>query len=305
LRQGGGVVIFDGDQVMADNYNRLLYADGQGLLPAALGPSVGNAAKKEGGLAFNTLQYRHPLVAEFRNQSDPVTAGLTLVRVYQYHKLTLPKETEAQVALAVESGDPVLIEKPRHRGKVIQVATSADADWTSWPLHNSYPAVMQQIIFQAAAGRLAERNIKVGQPYDQSFPAAALSAQASIVTPKGQTVTARLTPSGGASQLHFEQTELSGPYQVRLGPPVGAESSFAANPDPAESDLAKLDRAGLEQRLPGWNFVHMTNASELAQSATSVGRRGELHRPLLYGALALLLVESLLAWKFGHHDATT
>jgi hypothetical protein len=164
---------------------------------------------------------------------------------------------------------------------------------------------MQQIIFQAAAGRLAERNIKVGQPYDQSFPAAALSAQASIVTPKGQTVAARLTPSGGASQLHFEQTELSGPYQVRLGPPVGAESSFAANPDPAESDLAKLDRAGLEQRLPGWNFVHMTNASELAQSATSVGRRGELHRPLLYGALALLLVESLLAWKFGHHDATT
>ena len=37
LKQGGGVVIFGGDQVMADNYNRLLYRDGKGILPAAFG----------------------------------------------------------------------------------------------------------------------------------------------------------------------------------------------------------------------------------------------------------------------------
>jgi hypothetical protein len=303
LKQGGGVVIFGGDQVMADNYNRLLFAEGQGLLPAAIGPAIGNRSKREGAFAFDTLQFRHPLVAEFRNQSSPVMSGLTSVRLYEYQKLKLPKESEAQVALATENGDPVLIEKPRQRGKVIQVATTADADWTNWPLHNSYPAVMQQIVLQAAAGRLAERNIKVGQPLDQSFDAAAVSGSASVVTPRGQRVAVKLTASGSASQLHFEQTELSGPYQVRIEPPVAVERSFAANPDPAESDLAKLDRTALEQRLPGWNFVHMTNVSELTQSAASVGRRGELHRPLLYGALALLLLESLLAWKFGHHES--
>ncbi len=61
LKQGGGVVVFGGDQVVADNYNRLLYADGKGLLPAAIGPSVGDAAKKEGGFFFNPLGYRHPI----------------------------------------------------------------------------------------------------------------------------------------------------------------------------------------------------------------------------------------------------
>src|SRR5262249_13687829 len=45
LKQGGGLVVFGGDQVIPDNYNRLLYADGKGLLPAALGPAVGDAAK--------------------------------------------------------------------------------------------------------------------------------------------------------------------------------------------------------------------------------------------------------------------
>ena len=57
------MVIFGGDQVVAENYNRLLYDDGNGLLPAQLGPSVGDAAKKEASFFFNPLGYRHPLVA--------------------------------------------------------------------------------------------------------------------------------------------------------------------------------------------------------------------------------------------------
>src|SRR5262249_10835350 len=53
LKQGGGVVVFLGDQVVADNYNRLLYDDGKGLLPASLGPTTGDASRKEGGFTFN------------------------------------------------------------------------------------------------------------------------------------------------------------------------------------------------------------------------------------------------------------
>ncbi len=185
---------------------------------------------------------------------------------------------------------------------MILVATSADAGWTSWPLHNSYPPVMQQMILQAAAGRLAERNIRVGQPYDQSFPAAGASAAATVIKPKGPPVAARLKGAAGISELHFMQTELSGRYQVQIGPPLTMENVFAANPDPAESDLAKLVRSALEQRLPGWCFSLLTNGPELSQSAASVSRRGELHRPLLYGALVLLLLETFLAWKFGHHE---
>ena len=108
LKQGGGLVVFGGDQVIAENYNRLLYADGKGLLPAAVGPTVGDAAKQGSGFAFNPLGYRHPLVAEFRGESDPVTAGLTQALTWQYHKLMLPKDSDAQVALAFETGDPAV-----------------------------------------------------------------------------------------------------------------------------------------------------------------------------------------------------
>jgi hypothetical protein len=302
LKQGGGVVIFGGDQVVPENYNRLLYADGKGLLPAALAGVVGDAARKQAGFSFNPLGYRHPLVSEFLGEPDPVTAGLTRALTWQYHRLAVPAGSPAKVALAFENGDPAVVEVPRARGRVIVVATSADAGWTSWPLHNSYPPVMQQLVLQAAAGRLAERNIRVGQPYDQTFPAGGAAAPVTVITPKGQAVATKLTAAGGTSQLHFEQTDLAGTYQLRVGPPLALETAFAANPDPAESDLAKLDGPGLERQLPGWKFTYLTNWRELTRSAVSVGRRGELHRPLLFGALVLLLLESFLAWKFGHHD---
>ena len=303
LKQGGGVVVFGGDQVLAENYNRLLYDDGNGLLPAAIGPSVGDASKKEAAFRFNPLNYRHPIVAEFHGESDPVLSSLTEALTYQYHKLVLKKDSKARIALEFDTRDPAIVETTRHRGTVFLIATSADTGWTTWPIHRSYPPVMQQIVLQASAGRISERNIRVGQPLDQSFSASGVDAPVTVVTPKGQSVAVKLTATGGVSHFHFEQTDLSGLYQVKIGRPLELERWFAANTDPAESDLTKLDLPALKELLPGWNFQYLTNWKELTEDARSVGRRGELHRPLLYGVLILLLVESIMAWRFGHNDS--
>ncbi len=76
-----------------------------------------------------------------------------------------------------------------------------------------------------------------------------------MITPRKQSVATKLQAAGGVSQFHFEQTDAAGEYQVKVGPPLALESSFAANPDPAESDLDQArprgpgrDLAGLELR---------------------------------------------------------
>ncbi|WZO96482.1 BatA domain-containing protein [Isosphaeraceae bacterium EP7] len=302
LKQGGGVVIFGGDQVLADNYNRLLYADGKGLLPALIGPSVGDAKLMQTPFTFDAKGFKHPIVALFGDESDQVQAGLTSVKTWKYQALKLPADTRARVALAFSgTGDPAVIEAPRYRGTVVQVATTADAGWTTWPVHPSFPPVMEQVVFQAAAGRLAERNVRVGQPLDQALPPAGAEVVASVRTPDGRDLPARLKPDGDVSLLHFEETDLSGLYKVKIGPPLARESTFAAVPDPAESDPAKLDRAGLAAAVPGWNFAYFVNLQQAGADTAAISRQGELHRPLLFAVLALLLIESTLAWKFGHH----
>jgi hypothetical protein len=303
LKQGGGVVAFGGDRVVPENYNRLLYADGKGVLPAEVGPAVGDAAKKtQSAFEFDPLNFRHPIVEPFANTPDAVLAGLTGVKTWQFHRLTLPKGTAAQVALAFDTGAPAVIEAARGRGKVFQVATSADAGWTSWPLHPSFPPVMEALALKAAAGRLAERNVAVGQPLEQALAPGATEAAVAVVAPDGRIVPTKLQAAGDVSRLLFEDTELSGVYRARLGPPLAQEVAFAANPDPAESDPAKLDRAALADALPGWNFAYLDNSTNINEDPGAVGRRGELHRHLLYGVLALLIVETILAWRFGHHS---
>jgi hypothetical protein len=304
LSQGGGVVCFGGDQVGADNYNRLLFADGTGILPAALGQTVGDASKKTGGFSFNPLGYRHAIISEYQGERDPVTAGITQARTWQYQKLILPRETKAERVMDFDTGDPAVVELRLKRGIVIMVATSADAGWTDWPLHKSYPPIMQQIVMRASTGRLAERNIRVGQPFYQSFPPSGAGAPVTVVTPRNQSISTKLESEGGVSRFHFEHPDLAGEYQVKIGPPLSIEAPFAANPDRAESELTKLDKSGLAEAVPGWNFVYLTSSKELIADASKVGRRGELHQQLLYGLLAMLLLESFLAWKFGHHDVS-
>ena len=165
---------------------------------------------------------------------------------------------------------------------------------------------MEKIIFEAASGRLAERNVRVGQPLDQALPAAGPRPPVAVVLPDGQSVPTKLQAAGGRQPAPLREDRALGHLPGQGRPAAGARSRPSPpTPNPAESDPAKLDRAGLAEAIPGWSFAYLTNWKELTGNATSVSRRGELHRSLLYGVLLLLIVESFLAWIFGHHAPRT
>ena len=176
---------------------------------------------------------------------------------------------------------------------MILVATSADTGWTTWPIHKSYAPVMQEMVLLASAGRLSQRNIRVGQPFDQSFPAAGASAPVTVITPRKQSVATKLQAAGGVSQFHFEQTDTAGRLPGQGRSAAGARHVVRRQHQPRRERSDQARPRGLTEILPGWNFLYLTNSRELAEDASSVGRRGELHRPLLYGLLILLLLESI------------
>ena len=260
LKQGGGVVVFGGDQVVADNYNRLLYADGKGLLPAAIGPSVGDAAKKQAALRLQSAGLSPSArSSEYQGEADPVTAGLTQALTWQYHKLMLPQDSKAEVALAFDNGDPAV-----DRGAAAPRDGDPGGDLGRHGLDDL--ADPQELPAGHAADRAPrrrpagsrERNIRVGQPFDQSFPAAGAGGAGHGGHAQGtvRRDQAASRPAASASSTSSRPT-CPGRYQVQIGPPLALESSFAANTDPAESDLAKLDQAVLAELLPGWKFMYV------------------------------------------------
>jgi hypothetical protein len=72
---------------------------------------------------------------------------------------------------------------------------------------------------------------------------------------------------------------------------------FAANIDPSEGNLQRVDRDAMERELAETK-VQIISAAE-AQSLADVGTQTEIWWYLLWGVVGVLSTEQLLGWLFG------
>ena len=303
LKGGGGVIWCLGDQVSAENYNQVLYRQGAGPLPARLGDRHGNAERRDEAFAFDPGDFSHPLLSAFQGNPD---AGLETTLSYVYIEATLPApgsptQSDARVALAFDSGDPAIVERPFGRGHSLLVTTSVDERWGTWPLWPSFLPLVHEIVQYSVAGRWGERQRQVGEALSEIFPVTAADVDAAIVRPDGQTQTARVAREESFSRFTFENTSTAGIYEVTFAHPVSRSELFAVNVDPRESQLAKFGHDELsEELLTGLEFSYLTSSpgEESAPEDSSTAEHGGLARWILYGILYLMFVEQMLAWDF-------
>lgn len=299
LRGGGGVVVFLGDQVRTENYNRLLGGEKNGvdLLAARLGDAV--PVRREEPYLFNALAYRHPIVAPFRGRDR---AGLLTAPTYEYIKLK--PHDDAKVALVFTSGDPAVVERELISGRTILVATSADASWTGWPMWPSYVPIVQELVAAAVRGRLDERSLMVGQTLSGTLAAAGGDLVVTVEPPGEEPQTARATASDGSAHWSFAAIDRSGLYSVDLGPPVLKHELYAANIGTTESNLTRVNLDALREEVwPGVNFDSLDGQVAAEEPGSAIVRQYAIHQWLLYIALALLLVETALASWLGRKAA--
>jgi hypothetical protein len=299
LQQGGGLVFFLGDQVLAERYNRELGGEqGVRLLPAQIGDLVAEAQYR-----FDPLDYRHPLVNAFSGRE---AAGLLTTPVYKYFRLKLPPDGAARVALAFEGGDPAIVEEPIHRGRVILVATEGSmssidpatkSPWTTMPAWPSYVPLVQEMLVLAVSGQARQRNVEVGQAIGDTVDSAAAQLPLSVSMPDGKHEDLRLSVDARGGRWSFGDTSQSGVYLAQLGNPVSREETFAVNVDTAESNLARLEPDELPKQ-----FTTNLHSDLDDLSSAAVSRHSNLNKILLYTVLGLVFAETLLAWRFGHQQ---
>jgi hypothetical protein len=295
LKHGGGLVFFLGDQVQAARYNAELGGENgrPAILPARLGMVV---TQWQSGL--NPLGYRHPIVAAFRGQEK---GGLLSTPVERYVKLEVPRGSTSKTALALKNGDPLLVTQSVHRGRVVLAATSADVAWTPMPLWKSYVPIVQEILAWCVAPQTAERNVLVGEPVGGSLPVAA--GALTIERPDGQSRQVMPHDEGDQSEWTYGDTTTSGFYTARRGSPANQTQTFAVNVDTRESDLTPVSQEELRSAVwPGIEFHYATTWQDPhVVAATAIGQPRPLCVGVLYAAFTLLLVETVLAWRFGYH----
>jgi hypothetical protein len=114
----------------------------------------------------------------------------------------------------------------------------------------------------------------------------------------------QLDVSPGDGAYSYADTQQSGIYEASYNAGQPVRELFAVNVDASEGDLSQLEADELTTGLwEGVDLLHQTTWQDLDERPTGeISQRSRLHRWLLYGVLGLLLVETFLARRFGHHS---
>ncbi len=313
VHAGGGLAIFLGDQVGDPViYNAALFRDGQGLLPASLQTIV---RAPEPGALLAGADFLHPVVRVFAGQDNPF---LQRIRFQQYYA-TEPAgadETDApptagefrpaaNVIARYDDAErsPAIVERPYGAGRVMLFTSSADLEWNDWAKDPSYVVAMLEIAQHLARSSAASRTTQVGEPLRLPLDPSRFEQTAVVRGPgypqqEQELITATPDDAGGL-HLTWPYTEQAGIYTMLLQPRTGGEEvrRFAVNLDAGESDLTPAPEDALRTVFSGLPVEYVAGVAS-ADDEADEGRR-ELWPAFLALAMAVLMLEQFLAWRFG------
>lgn len=299
---GGGLIICLGDNVRYQNYNQVLYNEGQGVLPVKLKPAVGDAKNPDPNnlFFFDPADLTHPIVNLYEGNPD---TGLGNTFAFRYFPVEIPPKSRVKTVLSFATqggGDPAILEAPVGQGRVILLTTSVDNKWGAWPLQpqTSFLPIMHESVRYAVAGRWSDRQKAIGEPISRTVRA--FNVPVTIRRPDGEETTQRPTKTKNLAHVSYANTNLSGIFELKLGAPINQTEWYAVNVDPRESSLDYVGEKELEEDLlPGVEFQYLTQWQNGPRKTNGgLPERGGLSRWLLMAVLCLILVELLMAWRF-------
>ncbi len=351
VRGGGGVIFALGPQVQVNEYNRVLFRQENNPVAALLPASLLSLQKVDADSPFRFRFHREadsdqqPPISAFRAANDQASllaprfqaffqvrepsAGIRPRRVLSFEAEAVPgKEKEAEKVTRPTGGPAILewnppaneVRKPgdpplpsRLRGKTVLITTPVNAQWSNWPASPSFPALMNELVLFAAAGRLREQAVEVAQPLELFLDTPDGGLAASIATPDGRTESARTINLDDASVLRYFDTDVSGLYRVTLNGKK-AEYPFAVNVPtggvPATSESNLTPATGEELTATYGEIKVATDPAAIVRDPIAGNTVEVIYNPLgttiarwlLFACLGLILAEIVMAWFFGHYS---
>jgi len=298
--EGGGLLISPGSLTRSENYNALLYRDGQGVAPAHLDRAEGVEEAAGAPVAVAPDMARHA-VLRFVPFAD---AGVTVAQYFP----AVPRAGAAILATYARSAPaepdappaPFLIEGTFGRGRALLVTTPLDAEWSNLPWTAAYLPLVQSMARHLATGAAAPRNLAPGEPL-----VAALEdvdeKRIELLTPAGRADAAalQLTNLGGRRwQVRFADTRTPGAYRLRASGGDERAALFIVHAPRAESDLTPVDPARWAEIRRGLNFVQIDAARDVRAAVTHARTGRELWRECIGLVVILAVLETYLAARW-------
>ena len=234
VKDGGGLMIFGGDQLDQRWYNEQLLP--YGLLPARLGEVADKRNDPEPFTRMVVQRFDHPALKIF---SNPRNGDLASAEVRQWHRTAEDPDNDLVRLLArLETGDAFLLEKIYGNGRVLFCATACDDAWSSLPLRPFFVPFSQRLCTYLASSVMPSRNLGVNEKAVAHFPADQAGQEVMVTDTENNQYTVLIELRGGRGVATFEETARPGLYTMQG--PTGEAIHFVVNTRRSESDLKQL-----------------------------------------------------------------
>lgn len=320
VRSGGGLIWFLGDTVRPAHYNDALYHEGDGIFPVRLGLAPEPLVADPTAIEVDLQPTEHPVFAVMLGQDNPFLAS---VHVQQYQPVAEDWVRDDQrrgdavrTIASLRNRAPFLVERTLGQGHVVACLSTADPVWNDWARNPSFVVFQLDLLKHIARRDRGLPQRTVGEPIQVALDPALYTETVEVIAPAaegGRTTRLQAAPETSATDATgplklgatFRDTDEPGIYRVQVFNQAQQPESrlFAYNVPVAESDLALATTANLRKRVGEAGGVSIQEPGQFAwlqgQEAGS-----EIRQWLLWGLLALLLGEQLLAYRMSYHPAT-
>ena len=210
-----------------------------------------------------------------------------------------------------EASKIAIAEKRFGAGRVVAFTFPADEDWTNLPQIGSANIILHLQMCEYLAVKESLDEGKVGDPIESTIDISRVNANALITPPVGEKQNVKAVAGSNSEGLKAKYQNVvvpemknSGFYVMTLsaremvdGEKVTEDRIFAANVDPFEGNLKRLDLDTVGSDYFGDKVKVITGPSMSSQ--TVQGARTEYWMYILFFLGGILILEQFLGWWFG------
>ncbi|QDV13287.1 hypothetical protein CA51_31750 [Rosistilla oblonga] len=315
VQRGGGLIVFTGNKVDVDWYNRVLHQQ-RGLFPLPIQGIGGGLDDGDRGARIVAQHFDHPALQIF-NSGNSGSSELAQADIAQWYVLTKPASTsdnriqavsnkakadasgtdpQASTLIRLDSGDPLWVEKPVGKGFVMACATTADADWNNLPLRPVFLPLVQQLVTSIATRGVPASNLTAGETLVALYDAAAADTTQVLSLPGNKQRSLRPVADQQRSVIRFAGTNQPGLYT--LTQPDAPPRHFAVEIDRGESKLETIDAEQLQTLADALGADVVTDGAAFLALDSSRRHGREIWRLVLFALLGLLFVELFFQQRF-------
>lgn len=210
-----------------------------------------------------------------------------------------------------ETSDPAIVEKRFGKGRVVAFTFPADEDWTNLPQVGSANIILHLQMCEYLTAEQSDGGYRVGDVAQDVVDISRYEQNVVVAPPKGEkrNVKAIADDQAEGAMARFRVVKIpemkqAGFYVVTLtrlektdGETVNEERILAANTDPREADLTRLDLQSVGAEYFG-KKVSVIDGPQMS-SQTVLGARTEYWMYVLFFLAGILILEQYLGWLFG------